>query len=240
MEAHPEWLLEKMFMMLEEWSRFRLAMTSRDALASAEHHVLALVVHGTPLARHHLVRQALSPESLGASKHRRQRQMVHSSSPLYLARCMDRILQKVAVSGTLCHHGGTVVSYSGQLRQLFEDGELEIELRAKTEILTECGEDVADVLRIVASWNFEEDQILAWKEDTGMGINDWVGYLDIMGCQLTLRNELGSDIVLKFLEPHQAAPRLSSWLEDFFNFPEAALEAPCCAPVFLALGRMGH
>jgi hypothetical protein len=31
----------------------------------------------------------------------------------------------------------------------------------------------------------------------GMGINDWVGYLDIMGCQLTLRNELGSDIVLK-------------------------------------------
>lgn len=133
-----------------------------------------------------------------------------------------------------------MVSYSGQLRQLFEDGELEIELRAKTEILTECGEDVADVLRIVASWNFEDDQILAWKEDTGMGINDWVGYLDIMGCQLTLRNELGSDIVLKFLEPHQAAPRLSSWLEDFFNFPEAALEAPCCAPVFLALGRMGH
>eukprot|EP00435_Cladocopium_sp_Y103_P000065 s1274_g1.t1 len=146
------------------------------------------------------VRQALSkPE--GAAKHQ-LRHMLHSSSPLYLARCMDRILQKVAVSGTLCNHaGGTVVSYSGQLRQLFaEDGtELEIELRAKMEIISECGEEIAeDVLRIVASWNLEDDQILAWKEDTGMGINDWVGYLDIMACQLTLRNELGSDIVLKF------------------------------------------
>mmetsp|Transcript_2587 Transcript_2587/g.4486 ORF Transcript_2587/g.4486 Transcript_2587/m.4486 type:complete len:238 (-) Transcript_2587:141-854(-) len=237
MEA-PEWLLQKMFMMLEERSRFRLAMTSQGVLASAEHHVLALVVHGTPLARHHLVRQALTEKGERVSQ---RRQMVHSSSPLYLARCMDRILHQVAVSGTLCNAaGGTVVNYSGQLRQLCEGPMLEIELRAKMEMISECGEEVAeDVLRIVASWNLEDDQILAWKEDTGMGINDWVGYVDILGCQLTLRNELGSDIVLKFLEPHEAAPRLSSWLEDFFRFPEA-MEGPCCGPVFLALGRLGH
>ena len=33
----------------------------------------------------------------------------------------------------------------------------------------------------------------------GIGINDWVGHLDVLGCQLSLRNQLGSEIVLKSL-----------------------------------------
>ena len=44
---------------------------------------------------------------------------------------------QVAVSGTLCNAaGGTVVNYSGQLRQLCEGPMLEIELRAKMARLT--------------------------------------------------------------------------------------------------------
>eukprot|EP00434_Breviolum_minutum_P023235 symbB.v1.2.020493.t1/scaffold1730.1/size104407/6 len=166
-----------------------------------------------------------------------------SLSPLYLSRCMERILHKVAVSGTLhaSDGGPALVQYSGHIKGLFaKDADLEIELQSKMERITECGEEVAEnVLRIVAHWNLENDQIVAWKEDTGIGINDWVGHLDVLGCQLSLRNQLGSEIVLKFLAPYQKPPTLMSWLEKCFTDPRCdvfrSLELGlCCGPLFMA------
>ncbi|CAJ1389984.1 unnamed protein product [Effrenium voratum] len=234
MGTSPEWLSTRVFMLLEERQRLQLALVSKAVYKLAELEILRWIVHGLPLEKHHLVVEALNGRLSGG----------HSA--LRLCRCMERISRQVAVSGSMTTCGIISAQYSGRIA--FGDGTVDIELKSILQTVEDCGEEATgDVVHIEGQWNLDDDQVCAWNEQKGLGVNDWVGHFDVFACSLFLRNHVGSEITLSLLAPDKKPPPLASWLESIFNlggiltlpsvmFQAIALGGPAAGPLFLALG----